>query len=144
MPVKGHSVIFAYGNQSSYTASTTWTDIAGLLEITPPKLKADDIDVSHMLTPDQIKEFEAGWAEGGEAELKIQFEADQAEDVYGLFRITKGYRVTFVNGATWKLTGYINEFGDEVDREGVITTSIKVKVSGKPLYTKPPAPPEEP
>lgn len=141
MAIKGHSVTFGYGNQSTYQASTTFTDVAGVVEITPPKVSADDIDVSHMTTPDQFKDFDPGWAAGGEVELTIQFDTEQNEDVYALFRVKKGFCIAFVNGSRWLLTGYINEFGDEPDREDIVTTKIKIKVSGKPEFQKAPPTP---
>ena len=135
MAIKGTETAFAYGSGATHTDSTTWTDFAAITEITPPTAKADDIDISHMQSGD-FKEFDPGLAEGGEVELTIQYEAEENEAVYGLFRVKKGFKLTFSDGSSWKLTGYISEFGNEVDREGIITAKIKVKVSGKPDFVK--------
>jgi len=133
---KGHSTVIEYGNQATYTGSTSWTKLAGVVSVTPPSPEADDIDVSNMDSEEQFKEFEPGWADGGEVEMSIQFDADQASTVYGMFRQKAGYRVTFSNGAKWGVSGYIKSYGDEVEREGIVTTSIKIKVSGKPTFAK--------
>lgn len=136
MAVKGHSTTFEYGNAATYTASTTWTPLAGVVSVTPPTIESDDIDISTMSSADQFKETDGGWSDGGELEVQVQFEDDQAETVYGLFNQNKGFRITFSNGASWKCNGRIKSYGDEVEREGLVTTTIKVKVSGKPLFQK--------
>ena len=141
MSVKGHSVKFEVGNNATVDASTTWIEFAAITEITPPSVTADDIEVSHMQTPEQFKDFDPGWAESSEVELQIQYDKEQNETVYGLFRLKRGYRMTFVDGAKWLFVGFISEFGNEVDREGIITANVKVKVTGKPEFQKaPPAP----
>jgi hypothetical protein len=55
--------------------------------------------------------------------------------VYGLFRLDKNFRITFVDTSKWALSGYIKSFGNEVDREDIITANITVKISGKPTFT---------
>lgn len=136
LTTKGHSTIVAYGSGSTFADSETFTPFARVTEVTPPTPEADDIDVSHMESDEQFKEYEAGWAEGGEVEFTIQFEKVQAETVYGLFRHSKGYKVTFADGSAWGCTGYIKSFGDEIDREGIVTTGVTIKVSGKPAFIK--------
>jgi hypothetical protein len=81
---KGHSTIIEFGNQNTHTASTTWTPLAGVTGVTPPKIQADDIEVTTMETPDQIKQYEAGYADGGEVEFQVQFQGEQGETAYGL------------------------------------------------------------
>jgi hypothetical protein len=135
MATKGHSTKLAYGDAANYADSETWTDFAKITEITPPNVEADDIDISHMDSPDQFKEFTAGWADGGEVECTIQFAKAANAAVYGLFRQDKGYKVTFVDGSTWELNGYMKAFGNEVEREGIVTANVTIKVSGKPVFT---------
>lgn len=139
MATKGHSTKLEFGNQANYADSTTWTEFAEITEITPPNVEADDIETSHMQSPEQFKEFDPGWADGGEVELTINFDKDQNETVYGLFRQKKGFKMTFVDGSAWKFNGYIKAFGNEVDREGIITAPITLKISGKPVFEKAPA-----
>lgn len=139
MATKGHSTKVSYGNLANVQDSTTWTPFAKITNAVPPKPQADDIDTSHMDSPDQFKEFEAGWADGGEVEITIQFDKEKNAEVYGLFRQTKGFRMEFSNGSRWEWTGYIKQFGNELEREGIITTTVTFKVSGKPAFTATPA-----
>jgi hypothetical protein len=47
-----------------------------------------------------------------------------------------GFRITYADGSKWAFSGYIKAYGDEVEREGIVTTSVTIKVSGKPVFTK--------
>lgn len=129
---QGYETIFSY---AATAGATSWTDFAGIDDIKPPKIEAEDIDISNMTSADQFKEFVAGWANGGEAEVKIQFEKAQNATIYGLFRTTQGYRITFSDGSTWVFTGYIKSFANEVEREKIVTATVMVKISGKPVFT---------
>lgn len=134
--MKGHSTKIEYGNAATVAASTTWTALAKITELGGVNVEAEDIDVSHMESPDQFEEFDPGWANGGEVEATIQFEKTENETVYGLFRVPKGFRMVFVDGSKWNLNGYIRSFGNEVERKGIVTAKIKIKVSGKPEFVK--------
>lgn len=110
------------------------TDLAKVTDIKPPKVDADDIDVSHMESPEQFKQFAAGWANGGEVECTIQFDKTKNAAIYGAFRKNRVFRVTFFDGSVWGFKGYIKGFGNEVEREKIVTATITAKVSGKPLF----------
>jgi len=138
MATKGHSTKLEFGDAATVAGSTTWTPVAKITEITPPNaIEAEDIDTSHMESPDQFNEYEPGWAEGGEVELTIQYDKEQNEDVYALFRVPKAYRITFVDGSKWHLNNsYVKAFGNEVERKGIVTAKITIKISGKPEFVK--------
>lgn len=134
MPTKGYNTKFEYGDQATHTGSTTWTEFAQIKDIKPPKVEADDIDISHMQSPDMFREYSAGWADGGELEVQVQFSKTDNATVYGLFRQDKGFRMTFADGSRWKLNGYIKTFSNELEKDGIVTATIGVKVSGKPVF----------
>jgi hypothetical protein len=139
MAQKGSQVIMQYGNNPTYAASTTWTDIAEIIDITPPNIEADDIDASHMLSPNQMKEFLPGWGDGGEVELTVQYDKTRNAALYTLFRQPKGFRIMFADapgpsGSKWGLDGYVKGLQNTVEREGVITADLKIKVTGTPVF----------
>jgi len=137
MATKGHSTKLEFGDAATVAGSTTWTPLAKITEITPPNsIEAEDIDVSHMESADQFNEYDPGWAEGGEVECTIQYDKEQNEDVYALFRVPKGFRAVFVDGSKWNFNGYIKAFGNEVERKGIVTAKITIKISGKPEFVK--------
>ena len=137
MSTKGHSTKMEVGDQATYDVSSVWTALfSKVTGLTPPKIEGEDIDVSHMLSPDQFEEFDPGWANGGEVELDAQFDKDQQEFVYGLFRVPRGFRMTFVDGSKWNLNAYIKAFANEVERKGIVSVKVTIKISGKPQYVK--------
>jgi hypothetical protein len=143
MATKGSKVKFSYGDASTAAGSASWTPIARIVDITPPKLEADDIETSNMDSPNDVKEWAPGWADAGEVELTIQYDKDQASTIMGLFRIQKGYRIEYPDapspsgtGSRLAFDGYIKAFSDHVDRKDIITEEITVKVIGLPTFTK--------
>ena len=47
----------------------------------------------------------------------------------------EGYRMTLADGSMWEFDGYIKSFGNEIDRAGIITVPITIKISGDPEFT---------
>lgn len=145
MPVKGSQTKFGFSTSDlsdddmdtavSSDDLSGITDLAKVTDIKPPKVETDDIDVSHMDSPEQHKQFAAGWANGGEVEVTVQFEKARNAAIYGAFRKNRVFRVTFFDGSTWGFKGYIKSFGNEVEREKIVTATVTCKVSGKPLFT---------
>ena len=148
MATKGFKTQLQYGNQSTAAASTVWVSFALIDDIKPPKIEADDIELSNMDSPTDasglpFKEYTAGWAEAGEIEVKCQFEKAQNMTVWSLFRQQKGYRVIFpdasgVAGSSWKVDGYLKSLQNESEREGIVTADFVIKITGVPVFT--PAP----
>ncbi|MEM6798003.1 MAG: phage tail tube protein [Planctomycetota bacterium] len=131
----GHSAVFAYGDEATAAASSTWTALAGVTEIGGISIEADDIDVSNMDSPEQMRQFDPGWADAGEVEVTLQFAKAQNAAVYGLFRVPKGFQIMFADGSKWEFDGYVKGFGNEIEREGIVTATATAKISGKPAFT---------
>lgn len=135
---KGHGV--QIGHAAPATAiGGVFTPFAKVTEIGGIEIEADDIETSHMESPNQFREWSAGWADAGEVEFTIQFDKANAADVWGLFRQDKTFRVTFKDGSRWLLAGFLKKFGTEVDREGLITVPLTIKISGEPVFEVAPA-----
>ncbi len=132
----GHSTALASGDTADHATSTTWTPLAQIEAISAPDLDAADIKVSHMASPNQAEEYDPGWAESGEVTLELQFVKAQQTSLYSLFRVKKGWQITYQDGSTLKFNGYIKRVGaPQPDREGIVKTSATIKVSGLPLFT---------
>lgn len=137
MATKGHSTKMEVGDGATYDASLTWAALfSKITELTPPKIEGEDIDTSHMESPDQFEEFDPGWANGGEVEFTAQFDKDKQESTYALFRVPRGFRMVFVDGSKWNLNGYIKGFANEAERKGIVTAKVTIKISGKPVFVK--------
>lgn len=134
MATKGSKTKFEYGDGETVADSETWVAFAKVTDLTPPKPEIDDIDVSHMESPDEWKEYEPGWKEGGEVDVTIQYAKAQNAAVLALLGVKHGFRITFVDGSKWQWDGYLKSTGNEVEREGIVSTVVTVKVSGKPEF----------
>ena len=129
---KGYNTKISYGE---VTETPTYTLLAGVTEITPPKPTAAKIDTTHFESPDEFRENEPGLAEVDDVEVTLQFAKTQAAAVYALFRAKKKFKIEFADDSTWVCTGFISGYGDEIDREGIVTTAVTIAVSGKPVFT---------
>ena len=136
MAVKGHSASLHYGNGADYSASTSFTKLAGVTELTPPTVDAEKIDVSNMDSPQNYMENDAGEASVSDVECTLQYEKERNEDVLELFRVPKGFKVVFSDGSHWGFSGFISSVGNETERKGIVSLKIKITVSGKPIFVK--------
>jgi len=141
MSVGGYGTQMAYGNAPTPSGTTSWTNFANVIDIkNAMKIVAKDIDTSTLTSPGEFETSAPGWAKGDNVEMKIQFDKSQNATVYGLFRQPLGYKITFpdgtqpTTGSQWLWPGYINGFGNEVDRENLVTADITVKVAGQPVF----------
>ena len=125
--VKGYNTHFGYGVAGQVI---TFVDFANVVDVTPPSMEADDIETTNMDSPDQWKEYEAGFKDAGEAELTLQYAKAAHTTTLGLLAVDKAFCITFSDGAKMTWDGYIKSIGLEIEREGIVTCSIQVKVSG--------------
>lgn len=134
--VKGYESRAYYGNGDTIAGSTTWTEFAQVTEITPPKVSTAKIDSTHMQSPDEFKEQEPGLREADDVEIKIQFEKEQADAVWALNSVKRPFRIQFRDGSKWEFMGFIAGYGDEIDRGTIVSTTVTIAISGKPIFTK--------
>ena len=130
MAVKGHGTTLKHG-----AADPADVLIGKVTDITPPNVEVDDIETTNMDSPDTAKEYEAGYLDGGEVEVTVQFVKATQTTVYGLIRTTKFWLIEFSDGSKWSFSGYLKGFANEVEREGIVSMGLTIKVSGKPTYT---------
>jgi Lambda phage tail tube protein, TTP len=133
-----------YGTRLGYGGATEgpFTQFAAVTSITPPTLEANDIETTHLTTPDEMRAYIPGIGENSDLEATIQFKKDLATTVYGLFRDnTKAFEIEFADyphpsGSRLRLPlgSYIKSVGAEIDEEELTTLNITVKVVGKPIF----------
>ena len=89
------------------------TPIDEVFTISPPTSKSDQIDVTHMQSPNRRREFIAGLTDGGEFSCEMNFVPGGATDDF-LFAIIntpvgqskrRFIRLSFPNGTTWFFQG---------------------------------------
>ena len=134
MATKGHGVTLGYADLP-LGGSPSYTGVAKVVDVKPPNVEAEKIDVSTMESPEQWEEITAGWAAASEAELTLQYTKADTATLYGLFRADKGFKLSFSDGSYWSYQGFIQKMGNEVERKGIIQTAVTIAISGKPTFT---------
>lgn len=132
---KAYLSVIESGDTADHTTATTWTKVAVAVSIKPMAIKAKDIDITTLESPDEFEEMAAGLADGGEVEVKHLFNSAAAIAVEALFRTPKAFRIRYGAGTKgWKFNGYINEIGDDdVENGKVVGSMLKIRVTGKPV-----------
>jgi hypothetical protein len=129
----------AYGTTLGYrtpAGSGTYVPIARVRSIKPGEVSADPIDITTLDSPSEMEEVIAGLGSGGELEFTVEHSGTVTGTIYGLFRLSADFKVTFPGGSNWTYTGFISGFGvEEVVNKEIIRNTIKVKVSGLPVYS---------
>lgn len=140
MPTSTASI--GYGTQFaiSIDSGTTYTNLANVTSITPPSKSADIIDVTHMESPDQTREFLGGMINPGECSLEIDFDPSSATDVLltGLDpQLKYPCRITFRNGTVWDFTGFLTAYEPEIPVDDKMTATVTFKITAPVVPTAP-------
>jgi hypothetical protein len=129
MAVKGYGADVHYNGVNLASA---------IVEIVPPVMECDDIDTSHLQSTDMAKTYISGWIEGGECEVTAHYDRTEYAAMLAAFGQEKSWVVT-INDATSPTAdagvfflGYIKALGPTIDMEGLVETTITIKVTGKP------------
>lgn len=121
-----------------------WTAIAEVYDITPPSSTVDQIDATHMQSPNRNREFIAGLSDPGSASFEMNFVPGSASDLKIQEIRASGEqvlcRITFPNSVTWKFTGQVESYEPAVPTEDKMTASVSFKVSGSTVATAAAAP----
>ena len=118
----------------SQDSGSTWVAIAEVFDITPPSDTVDQIDVTHMQSPNRRREFIAGLSDPGSASFEMNFVPGSASDLK--IQEIRGTgeqvqcRITFPNAVTWEFTGQIESYEPAIPTDDKMTASVSFKVSG--------------
>lgn len=128
----------------SRDSGSTWTEIAEVFDITPPSDTVDQVDVTHMQSPNRRREFISGLSDPGSASFEMNFVPGSASDL--LIQEIRGTgeqvlcRITFPNAVTWQFTGQIESYEPAIPTEDKMTASVSFKVSGSTVAAAAAAP----
>lgn len=109
-----------------------------ITNITPPSVKYDDVDVSHMQSPNQRREFIVGMGDGGEFSCEMNFIPGSNTDdfLFGLMNLPPGtsrtrfIRLSYPNGTTWFFSGNLNGYDISAPYDDKMTATATFKVTG--------------
>lgn len=121
-------------------ANGTLTQLDEIITITPPQSVADDVEATHMLSPNRRREYIAGLIEDGEGDFEMNYDPGSATDAICRAALNDGeereYRIVIPNGAFgWKIEGTarVRGYVRNVPIDDRMTATVTLKFSGSPV-----------
>lgn len=136
----GYSTLF----DISQDAGASWITMGEVFDITPPSDTVDQVDVTHMQSPNRRREFISGLSDPGSASFEMNFVPGSPSDLK--IQEIRGTgeqvlcRITFPNAVTWTFTGQIESYEPAIPTEDKMTASVSFKVSGSTVAAAAAAP----
>ncbi|WP_406871623.1 phage tail tube protein [Aminobacter sp. P9b] len=122
----------------------TWIELAEVFDITPPNDTVDEIDATHMQSPNRTREFIPGLIDPGEASFEMNFVPGSASDLKVAALKVAGARVkcriTFPNSVAWVFSGWISSYEPAVPTDDKMTATVTWRVTGSTVSTPAAAP----
>src|SRR5689334_15334972 len=106
----------AYAN-TDYTSPTT---IAKVSDFDPAEYEVQEVPSFHLTSTGQVETSQPGWIKPGKAKVVIIHTAAAVAALEALVGVLKGWIVTYVDGSTEKMNGYITKKGHKVDGQKLL------------------------
>lgn len=136
----GYDTLF----EISQDTGATWFSMGEVTDITPPSSTVDQIDVTHMKSPNRQREFIPGLSDPGSAGFSMNFIPGSPSDLKIQEIRASGEqvlcRITFPNAVSWTFTGQIESYEPAIPTEDKMTADVSWKVSGSTVYEPAAAP----
>lgn len=115
-----------------------YQEMSEITTITPPSNTLDQIDVTHMQSPNRRREFISGLNDGGEASFEMNFIPGSTSDdrLFELLNLPVGatrrrsLRIEFPNSVSWTFDGELTGYEPSVPFDDKMTATVTFKVSG--------------
>lgn len=136
----GYGTLLQAGN-STDGASTSYTTIAEVRDISLPQRSLELLDATHQESPDGYQEYVPGLKDGGEVSFEVNWLPDattQANLVTDFEnRTRRDFKIIESNTAAsyWTFTAYVSKIAPEAPVQGVARASFTLRISGKPTLT---------
>lgn len=129
----GYQSTFGIGDDES---PTNYTTLAEVTSISGPGISRDAVDASNMQSPNAFREKIAGFSDGGEFSLELNFVpgGTAASTLMAEFnsRDSKNYQVTWPDGSVLEFTGFCTGFEVEAPLDDKMAATATFAVSGRP------------
>jgi predicted secreted protein len=116
-----------------------WTPIAEVIEVTPPNAQADDVDATHMLSPNRTREYIVGLIEPGEASFGMNRIPGGTTEVLLQGLQTSGalrnWRFVWPNNTEWLFSAYVKGYETSSPLDDRMTATCTLKVAGATTIT---------
>jgi len=133
--MRGYVSVFQIATESS---PDVYASLAEVISITPPSFTFDQIDVTHMESPNRLREFISGLGDAGECSFDMNFVPGSTSDdrLFELMNLPVGVlrrrncRISFPNGVTWSFSAELTGYEPTVPVDDKMTATTTFKVSG--------------
>jgi len=130
----GHGTLLKRGDGGGPEVFTT---VAEVLDISGPSGSLDTVDVTNMDSPDKYKEYIAGLLDGGDVSFDVNFvnvasQTDILTDHQNRTKRNFEMVLPLSGNPKWSFAGFVTSFDNSEPVEGALTTSITIKITGKP------------
>jgi hypothetical protein len=130
------AVTIGYG--ASFEVSTdggsVYTELAEIINITPPSDSLDIIDATNMDSTNATREFIVGLNDPGECSLEMNFipgsAADQKIVQIRDARVAVYCKITFPNAVVWTFLGILTGYEPAIPVDDKMTATVTFKVTG--------------
>lgn len=132
----GYGSSFEIANSSN--SPTSFVSLGEVFNITPPSATVDQIDVTHMQSPNRRREFISGLVDSGECSFEMNYIPGSAGDLElneildlaaGLSR-RRMCRIRYPNGVTHTFEAELQSYEPTVPTDDRMTATVSFKVTG--------------
>lgn len=114
------------------------TKLSEVISVALPNSQQDDVDATHMASPNRRREFVAGLIDDGEGTVELNYIPGSATDALIRTAITdgktRGYKVVLqkADGTTWEVTGscIVKGYERSVPIDDRMTATMTVRFTG--------------
>lgn len=140
------SAFWAYGSALQLGdggSPEVFTSIAEIINLTPPQMSRDEIDVTSNSSSDGYREFISGLRDGGEVEVEANWlptnaTQDGSTGVLETFNdnVNHNWKIILPGSiATIAFSGFVTAFEPDLQLEEQGKLNLTIKVSGKPTVS---------
>lgn len=132
--------LLGYGSRmllESLDSPNQFYDLGEVFNITPPSATADQIDVTHMQSPDRRREFISGLIDGGECSFEMNYipGSDADESLNAILDADpderrRTWRIIYPNSIVHTFDAELTGYEPSVPTDDKMTATVTLKVTG--------------
>lgn len=135
----GYGITF---EMADVATPTTFDYVSEIYNLELGSEETDQIDASHMQSPDKMREYIDGLTDPGQTSFEMNYIPGSASDLLMIAArgLRKWCRVTFPNGIQVLFRGSRQSYSVSNPHDAKQTASVTFQRSGRPIQTEPTAP----
>lgn len=132
--------LIGYGSEfhlDDDAATPVLTELGEILSVTPPNPQVEDVEVTHMKSPNRRREYIAGLIEDGEGTFEMNYAAGSATDLLLQTAladgVTRNYKIVLPDAASnWEITGtcIVKGYERNIPIDDRMTATLTVRFTG--------------